>query len=241
MLLSGLLLLLLAFLTSSTDVVRPGALVTPEGKVIIVEDMVNVKYDLRGLAAIPPRLRVLSGHLSGLVDALRHLQSLDLGNSVSAATSDSRQQPHQDSSRTTKALVALLGNRVVQLRYMFNKLLRDFPYEGEQNSRQSLAPRDKRGLFNFGGLVLNKLFGTAQASDVSALGKRLSMLSQVFTKQNRLVNLNHILFGNTRDEFNVLVTRVNTITSSLNAIRNLPALFMLSQDISVLEVGVAEW
>ncbi len=50
MFLSGLLLLV--SLASSSDVVRPGALVSSEGKVIIIEDMVNVRYDLRGLAGI---------------------------------------------------------------------------------------------------------------------------------------------------------------------------------------------
>ena len=193
------------------DAVRPGALVAPEGSVLMVEDVVNVAYDIGPLQQVSNQIPLLAQRLSGLHDVFRHMLDMEhSGTLLDPALNMSLQLSTQRMGMLHTQIVALADA---------------FPSNSVAVGRTGVPSRKHRGLFDFGGLLLNKLFGTAMAEDVSALGEKLSVVTQVVQSQNRLLWKEHAQLERFRSHFNAMVKRSNVLSEKFHKLEDQVATF----------------
>ena len=208
--------------------VRPGALVAPEGTVLIVEDTCTVAYDIGSLQVLSSKIPVLARRLSGLKDAFQGL--LDITNKPSTL------------DPTLNASLHLASQKMESLGEMVVSLSDRFPSNSVTAGPPAGLSRQRRGLFDFGGLVLQSLFGTAMASDVSALGEKLSVITSVVESQNRLLWKEHIQLNDFRSHLNLVVNRTNVLSNNLHDLQstvvNMENVFLLMNYIRDLEFDI---
>ncbi|XP_042206027.1 uncharacterized protein LOC121855194 [Homarus americanus] len=88
----------------STSVLKPGALVALLGRVLIVEDVVNIKYELHGLLQLPRQMDNVNAQLQSALDIL---QSLSSATNISTMASQTIELLHFRLLNLRKLLVAV--------------------------------------------------------------------------------------------------------------------------------------
>lgn len=198
-----LLMLMMSGVVNAMDpkeTIKPGALVAPVGRVLVVEEVLNVRYPLMGLLRLPTVFRDFNRRLEFLHDKISMLEE------------------NPDSQNLHQSMGLLKG----RIQYILQKVKTS---SGTLLSEQSdlfksaQTGRQKRGLFNFVGLISNKLFGTAQAEDVEALGKRLSVLTQASRENNRLITETYESLNTLNSQAEEAVHHLNQMTTVINTLK----------------------
>ena len=201
------LFLTLCLLMSSAyglpDAVRPGALVAPEGTVLVVEDVVNVVYDIQPLHGVAERIPLLGQAVLDLHEVFERVLS---------GTKDISLDPALNSS------LQIITRRVKTLKGKTQELANVFPANSVDAGRKASSDRPKRGLFDLGGMLLKTVFGTAMSSDVAALGERLNTVSTAVESQGRVLWQEHLVLRNLKDKLNVVIDQVNELSMNVNAL-----------------------
>ncbi|XP_042210302.1 uncharacterized protein LOC121858142, partial [Homarus americanus] len=82
----------------------------------------------------------------------------------------------------------------------------------QTNYRGKWRRGQKRGLFNFVGLISNTFFGTATAEDVAKLGNKMSAVSHEVRKQNTTIAQSYKAIQTLASHMNAIVERTNQLT-----------------------------
>ena len=207
--------------------VRPGALVAPVGTVLVVEDVVTVCYDIGHLSTLYGQIPALAQHLSGLKSTFSGVLAPSANVTLDPALS---------------ATLSLTLERMNTIGARVMALANDFPTNSIEGSKRSASSRHRRGLFDLGGLLLNKLFGTAMAADVSALGQKLNVVSQAVETQGRLLYMTMSQIRHFKVHLNTVVERAKTLSRQFHSIStqiaSLENIFLLSYYLNELDSDV---
>lgn len=228
LLLLPFLLILWGASQSVVSNVKPGALVAPIGKVLVVEDVLTVRYNLKEILDLRQNYAPLKHHVDSLLDALNTL----LNNRTYA------------SADLTNAL-SLQRQRVNRITQLLSRSHAGLPNDEYVIAKHAHARRPKRGLFNFVGILSQQLFGTAQADDVEKLGKRLSAFEHAAFAQNRVVSFQIKTLVKVQDTVNSLRAKLNDATQVINRLiedtSKLERVVFLSELLTVTELDVQDY
>ncbi len=129
---------------------RVGALAQPEGPVLLVEDVVDVKLTVRNLKKLEahqfPRFRTFIAQ-------------------TEAALTKTAAQVHTMNDTMLYSLLGTITFRFDHLRYTFSSIQNLSPWTTLLHTPAAHA-RTKRGLIDIGGRLLSGLFGVATSDDV---------------------------------------------------------------------------
>ncbi|XP_042231808.1 uncharacterized protein LOC121872826 [Homarus americanus] len=192
----------------STSVLKPGALVAPLGRVLVVEEVVNIKYELHGLLQLPRQMENVDAQLQSALDIL---QSLSSATNVSTMVSQT---------------IELLHFRLMNLRKLLVAFGKSIPASEVDLAKEVRSQtRRKRGLFNFVGLIQSTLLGTATAYDVAKFGNRMNIVDQAVSQQNRVISQTFHAISALESKVNAIISESNHVSRVVNKLqKSIPTL-----------------
>ena len=202
---SVLLLLMCSMVAAvppAAEVFKPGALVAPVGKILVVEDVMTVRYELGGLLSIPDNLQTVADRIRLAKNYLQRIK----GNPTL--------------SQSLKKTIYLQENRMNDLIEQLHEFKSTKPSHPYEVLRIAHANRQKRGLFNVFGVMSKYLFGTALAGDVEALGTHVNNVARAVTQQNRVVTQTYKALDKFKGKMNAIISTTNKLKVVVEALTN---------------------
>lgn len=170
----------------------PGAITSPEGLVLITEDVVVVNINVSGLFEVR---ELTSQAQDGLLQAQDLLRELEKTEKIKNAN--------------IRGIVAIQRRRVAHLQRRLSVLRRDLP------SKPASKSRVKRGLINLVGVISKHLFGTATDDDVAELGRKMVDVTNVVSSYSRVITRNHESIMEIRRVTNEIISTTNELVGIL--------------------------
>lgn len=181
------------------ELLRQGAIVSPQGSVLVVKDVMTASAPLTSLAAMPRNLNKLK------VEARQLFLTL-----------------HEERSKTWAMPVGIgwstmfldrLEWQVKFIQSTIDSILLDLPIDPYQRNLIVPRMRNKRGLFDIGGKIIGNVFGLATEEDLDEINAKFHKITNHIRQQDKFINLDHQLIGKleasvakTQSTLNTLVT-----------------------------------
>ena len=215
-------------------VLRPGALVSQTGNVLLVEDVVTVRIMMFNVHKVHPAVSTLRTKL----------------NQVSVAVNDLvAEQPHfVESSASgesgTSEVFSILKIQSQRIQLLLSKIDKAFGVRPSGNhSLPVVGPtevrRTTRGLLDVVGTLMQGLFGTALDKDVQGLKSHIEYLTSLSNSQNTVLEQQYHLFSKVRTDITAVVSSLNFISMKITSMRNrenlLEKVLFITEVITVVE------
>ncbi|XP_050693832.1 uncharacterized protein LOC126984255 isoform X1 [Eriocheir sinensis] len=212
------ILLSLGSLLATTPIhLKPGALTAQIGEVLLIEDVLLVKYPYTSLTNSTDIIRIVSEKLLGMADAIRATKT---------------RESKAPSSTNSLTLFQLLEDRILFLRGKVDEVNMDYSFH-------SVHSRVKRGLLNIVGSASKFLFGTATDEDVRDLRDHYAHVLSFAARNRRVINANcrklaqlHTNIEELLEQTNKMVEVINIVVKQIDQVNQF---LLLDQALHVLE------